>query len=433
MCGYVLKRKDQVFEKFLEWKALVEKSTGRKLKVLRTDNGGEYKSTEFMNYMKREGVRHEFTVPKTPEQNGVAERMNRTLVETARSMLADSKLPHKFWAEALSTAVYLRNRSPTKSVADMTPYEAWMGEKPNVEHLRIFGCVVYAHVAKDERKKLDLKARKCVFLGYGTETKGYRLYDPKCAKVFYSRDVVFNEGKRGLDKEPSCLPEERQYVQIECLSDDEPVDIVTEVPSSATSAESEEHIVRRSARERRPPDFYSTHVNVASEASNEPASMKEAIESPDKEKWTDAIQKEMDSLYENEVWDLVKLPKDRNAVGSKWVFKQKVGSNGQVERYKACLVAQGFSQKYGLDYDETFSPVVRFEFLRTIIALAVNNGMKLHQMDVTTAFLNGELEEEVYMKQPEGFIVKSKEDFVCKLKLRHMAGIRSMIEQSASK
>ena len=128
--------------------------------------------------------------------------------------------------------------------------------------------------------------------------------------------MVFNEGKRGLDKEPSCLPEERQYVQIECLSDDEPVDIVTEVPSSATSAESEESIVRRSARERRPPDFYSTHVNVASEASNEPASMKEAIESPDKEKWTDAIQKEMDSLYENEVWDLVKLPKDRYAVSN---------------------------------------------------------------------------------------------------------------------
>ena len=147
---YVLKRKDQVFEKFLEWKALVEKSTGHKLKALRTDNGGEYTSAEFEAYMKKEGVRHELTVPKTPEQNGVAERMNRTLVETTRSMLADSKLPPKFWAEALSTAVYLRNRSPTKSVEGMTPFEAWMGEKPNVEHLRTFGCVAYSHVAKDE-------------------------------------------------------------------------------------------------------------------------------------------------------------------------------------------------------------------------------------------------------------------------------------------
>ena len=162
---YVLKREDQVFERFLEWKALVEKSTGRKLKVLRTDNGGEYTSTEFESYLKSEGVRHELTVPKTPEQNGVAERMNRTLVETVRPILADAKLPHKFWAEALSTAAYLRNRSPTKAVKGMTPFEAWMGEKPKVNHLRTFGCAAYAHVPKDERHKLDPKARKCIFLG----------------------------------------------------------------------------------------------------------------------------------------------------------------------------------------------------------------------------------------------------------------------------
>ena len=139
---YILKRKDQVFERFQEWKALVEKSTGRKLKVLRTDSGGEYTSAEFEAYLRKEGVRHELTVPKTPEQNGVAERMNRTLVETMRSMLADSKLPPRFWAEALTTAVYLRNRSPTKSVNGMTPIEAWMGEKPNVEHLRSWMCSV---------------------------------------------------------------------------------------------------------------------------------------------------------------------------------------------------------------------------------------------------------------------------------------------------
>ena len=195
---YVLKRKDQVFEMFLEWKALVEKSTCQNLKVLCTDNGGEYTSMEFQQYLKKEGVCHEFTVPKTPEQNGVAERMNRTLVETVRSMLADAKLPQKFWAEALSTAVYLRNRSPTKAVKGMTPFESWMGEKPMVKDLRVFGCTAYAHahahahahVPKDERQKLDLKSRKCVLLGYGTETKGYRLYDPKRERVFYSRDVV---------------------------------------------------------------------------------------------------------------------------------------------------------------------------------------------------------------------------------------------------
>ena len=134
---YILKRKDQVFEKFLEWKALVEKSIGRKLKALRTDNGGEYTSAEFEAYLRKEGVRHELTVPKNPEQNGVAERMNRTLVETMRSMLADSKLP---------TAAHLRNRSPTKSVNGMTPFEAWMGEKQMLniyEHLDVQPMLTY--------------------------------------------------------------------------------------------------------------------------------------------------------------------------------------------------------------------------------------------------------------------------------------------------
>ena len=189
---YILKRKDEVFARFLEWKALAEKLTGRKLKVLRTDNGGEYTSAEFEAYMKKGGVQHELTVTKTPEQKSAAERMNRTLVETTQSMLADSKLPQKFWAEALSTAGYLRNRSPTKSVEAMTPSEAWTGKKPNVNHLRIFGCAAYAHVAKDKQRKLDSKAKKCIFLGYGNETKGYRLYDPRRERVFYSRDVVFN-------------------------------------------------------------------------------------------------------------------------------------------------------------------------------------------------------------------------------------------------
>ena len=129
MWVYILKHKDDVFLCFLEWKALVERSTNQKLKALRTDNVGEYMSTEFQTYLKKEGVRRELAVPKTPEQNGVAERMNRTLVEGFRAMLADARLPHRFWAEALSTAVYLRNRSPAMAVKGMTPFEAWTGEK----------------------------------------------------------------------------------------------------------------------------------------------------------------------------------------------------------------------------------------------------------------------------------------------------------------
>ena len=199
---YILKHKGEVFQRFQEWKALVEKSSGRKVKALRSDNGGEYTSTEFNSYLIKEGIKHELTTPHTPEQNGVAKRLNRTLVESMRTMLADSRLPHRFWAEALSTAVYLRNRSPINALEGITPCEAWSGAKPDVSTLRIFGCSAYAHVPKVERRKLDSKTRKCVFLGYGTDQKGYRLYDLQCMRIIHSRGVVFDETSMpGIQKE----------------------------------------------------------------------------------------------------------------------------------------------------------------------------------------------------------------------------------------
>ena len=193
----VVKHKHEVFGKFVEWKSLVEKSSGYKVKKLRTDNGGEYTSTEFESYLKKDGIEHQYTIPKTPEQNGVSQRMNRTLVETVRSMFADSRLPHRFWAEALSTAAYLINRSPMRTLDGKTPFQAKYGKKPNVNHLRVIGCSAYMHAPKDERKKLDPKAKKCTFLGYGTSRKVYHLYDWKTSCFIHSRDVIFNELLRG--------------------------------------------------------------------------------------------------------------------------------------------------------------------------------------------------------------------------------------------
>ena len=395
---YCLQRKDQAFKKFCEWKAMVERSTGQKLKAIRTDNGGEFTSSEFEAHLQSEGVKHEFTIPKNPEQNGVAERMNRTLVETVRSLLFYANLSHKFWGEALSTAAYLHNRSPTKAVKGMTPYEAWTGEKPKVDHLRIFGCQAFVHVPKDERKKLDSKSKKCILMGYGTTTKGYRLYDPLKKRVVYSRDVIFNEQKCGLEE--STQHEPRKYVYLEYS--DEPSD---------TTSSTEPPLLRRSERERRQTEFYGQRCNVTD--IKEPKSVSEAQTN---QKWLDAMKKEIGSLHENNVWELVELPADRKAVGSKWVFKVKTDANGSIERCKVRLVAQGCSQQEGLDYDETFSPVVRSESVRSIIALAAMNDLKLHQMDITTAFLHGDLEEEVYMKQPEGFVAQGQENLVCRLK-----------------
>ena len=191
---YPLSSKSQVFETFCHWQRSEEKESGRRVRTLRTDNGREYTEHAFRDHLRREGIRHETTVPKTPEQNGTAEWFNRTLLETTRSMLSDSQLAKSFWAEALSTATYLRNRSPTMALNEMTPVEAWTGKQPHVQHLRVFGCDAYAHVPRDERDKLDPKVKKCWFLGYGVTTKAYRLYDRCKRRTIFSRDVTFSEG-----------------------------------------------------------------------------------------------------------------------------------------------------------------------------------------------------------------------------------------------
>jgi len=385
---YVLKRKDQVFESFLKWKALVENSTGRKLKVLRTDNGGEFTSRKFKEHLSQHGIRHETTVPKNPEQNGTAERMNRTLMESVRSMLADSALPQKFWAEALSTAVYLKNRSPTKSLSKTTPFEAWSEEKPDVSHLRVFGCNAYSHVPRDERGKLDSKTKKCLMLGYGSTTKGYRLYDIDRKRVFYSHDVVCDEQgtlfqkntprqefsqENGAGVQKEITNQEGEPVEIDCEGDPMEED---QAPGPGCS-ESEENPdgeedpasgPRHSERPRKKPDWFGNWA--ACLASEEPTTLKEAVTAPEAAEWRRAMEKELDSLKSNEVWTLTDLPQGKTIVGSKWVYKRKTGVDGSVIRYKARLVARGFSQKFGCDYDETFSPVVRGESIRALLALA---------------------------------------------------------------
>ena len=425
---YFVRNKDEAFQKFKLWRAKVENSTGNKLKTLRSDGGGEYISKEFETFLEVEGIHHELTCPKTPEQNGVAERLNRTLVEGIRSMMAN--MPKCFWAEAISTSVYLRNRCPAAAIK-CTPYEALKGEKPDVSHLRIFGSVCFAHIPKDERKKLDAKSRPCFFLGYGDRYKGYRLFDKTRSKIIHSRDVLFDESRMYCD--PVSVSNDSEPIGIvnhKEVKTDSPREELLSPPEGdrkdvresdrkdvregdrkdVRETDSSTDNPRRSGRDRKSPDRYGEWASVAVT----PRSFREAVTSPDKNLWKAAMQSEIDSLSKNEVWDLVPLPEGRKVVGSKWVFKIKVGADGTVERHKARLVAQGFSQKPGLDYDETFCAVVRPESIRAVLALAKSKGLILHQMDITTAFLNGTLDEEVFMKQPEGF--ETEGNLVCRLR-----------------
>lgn len=423
---YFMTKKSEVFEKFKEFELEKSNECGCGIGTLRSDNGGEYMSSEFRKYLKSRGIRHETTVAHAPEQNGVSERMNRTLVESARSMLEKAGLPKSFWAEAVHTACYTRNRLPTSNDRQCTPYQKWFGKKPNVKHMRIFGCISYAHVPDCDRRKLDSKAELYRFVGYADTQKGYRLYSNLRRKTVVRRDVVFNELNFGNYSEPSEVPVDlnAQPSQTEEPEQRAPV-VRTPKPEPVRDPvmpESEPEPEGRPQRDRRPPvrycDEYADvhHVALCT-------TVEEALSSPQKDLWKEAMDSEFNSLNKKDTWDLVTLPADRKSIGCKWVLKTKLKSDGSIERYKARLVAKGYAQQSGIDYDETFSPVVRFSTLRTLLAFATENGLIVHQMDVVTAFLNGTLKEEVYMEQPDYYKEPEKEHLVCKLK-RSLYGLK---------
>ena len=212
-----------------------------------------------------------------------------------------------------------------------------------------------------------------------------------------------NKTQNGKDKKLINIEDENHKTK---TTEDSNSDLNTYLPDDE----------RKSLRNRKAPEYYGEWANAVNKSTPEPITLKEALSSKKNEKWRDAMKDEINSLKRNNVWDLIQLPEGRKAIGCKWLYKIKYNADGNVERYKARLVAQGFNQRYWIDYEETFSPVVRFESVRTVIALATKYGLELHQMDVKAAFLNGELKEDIYMKQPEVFIEKDKDILVCKLR-----------------
>lgn len=272
-------------------------------------------------------------------------------------------------------------------------------------------------------------------MGYGERTKGYRLYN--CA-VFFSRDVVFNERiprqeeESGSDNEVKAV--ESASGKPEHVSGGESLDDEerehgersedTEIPREDTETPRRRRQLPETPRQRsrilpEKPTRLSERIRSRSEqaslAMEEHRTRREALATPEAKQWSQAMAREMESLSLNEVWTLTNLPKGKRAVGSRWVYKTKTGPGGEVLRHKARLVARRFSQQPGTDYDQTFSPVVWGESIRMLLAMAAQENLELHQMDVETAFLNGTLQEEVYMEQPEGYTQQGKEHQVCRL------------------
>lgn len=449
---YLMKTKDEVTEIFKKFKTMVEKQTGRSIKRIRSDNGGEYKNDPLREFCEAEGIMRHWSTSYTPQQNGVAERLNRTLLEKVRCMLSSSGLGQDFWGEAVNTACYLVNRSPSTSIDLKTPYELWSGSPADYSVLRVFGCTAYYHV---KESKLDPRARKAVFLGFERGVKGYRLWCTVTKGIKISRDVTFDESsmmkkasiQKGVFDDVQqvevATPKEvisfdpNDDVEKDSVPVEEPVDPNEHhVPEGTTQQLQQAEPSLAERRERRAnagraavrygfeeqvdvedSAMYALSSTSFREIGKEPNSFHEALHCNESEKWKESMKEEMDSLEKNRTWKLVSLPKGKRAIGCKWVFTKKEGSKGAEDvRWKSRLVAFGFAQKEGVDYNEVFSPVVKYTSIRSLLAIVTLHNLELEQLDVKTAFLHGDLEEVIYMRQPKGFEAKGKEDLVCELK-----------------
>ncbi|KAJ9547335.1 hypothetical protein OSB04_019878 [Centaurea solstitialis] len=419
---YLMRHKSETFEKFKEYQNEVHNLLDKRIKFLRSDRGGEYLSDEFDNHLMECGIVSQLTPPYTPQMNGVSERRNRTLLDMVRTMMCHSTLPMSFWGHALETAAHILNRAPTKSV-EKTPYELWKGKKPNISFLKIWGCEVY--VKRPTSEKLKPKSDKCFFVGYPKTTVGYYFYNPEENKVFVARNGKFLEEKfLGLENT-------RKDVDLQVVDEENTTPVVEpEIqhnnvePQSEPIEEVQTQGLRRSSRVRQEPDRYLGFlVSQDSGDLNEPTSYGEAMLGSESEQWQEAMKAEMQSMYDNQVWELTDLPQHCRAVGRKWVFKKKTDMDGNVHTFKARLVAKGFTQTHGIDYDETFSPVAMLKSIRILMAISAYFNYEIWQMDVKTAFLNGKLTEDVYMEQPEGFEDPKNPNKVCKL-LKSIYGLK---------
>lgn len=446
----------------------LETQSGFKVKAVRTDNGKEYINEKLANYFKLHGIINQTTIPYTPQQNGAAERLNRTLLTKVRAMLTETHMPKFMWAHAAFTASDLRNRSPVTGLSK-TPWELFYGKKPDVSMLRIWGSRAHVLVPSHNRSKLDPRSQTGRLVGYTHNSKGWIIWmDDLSIKA--SRDVWFEESSRTQSpSHPSLLPDQQlEYIEHsgDCVLIPTPTPTPMAAPSnSAPSVTTTSGVTRpiqeaapavpaalppppplntRPTRSIKPSSRYNTEdfdtstkrsytrhnaspddevrgdepgnqQNTASLAIMDvPTTYAEAMSFPNAQDWKQATDEEMDSIFANDTFELRPTPSGIKPIPTKWVFTIKRDATGGLSRYKARWVAKGFKQQYGIDFTEVYAPVSSYTTLRALLAVVAYRDLELIQLDVKTAFLNGELEEDIYVQQPEGY--EQGEGLSCYLK-----------------
>uniref|UniRef100_A0A1J3G7B5 Retrovirus-related Pol polyprotein from transposon TNT 1-94 n=1 Tax=Noccaea caerulescens TaxID=107243 RepID=A0A1J3G7B5_NOCCA len=408
---YLLRTKDEVLRIFPEFLKMVETQYSCKVRGVRSDNAPELK---FADLYKEKGITAFHSCPETPEQNSVVERKHQHILNVARSLMFQAKVPLEYWGDCVLTAVFLINRLPTPLLKDRTPFETLTGKKLDYKGLRVFGCLAFCSTSSKGRHKFQPRARPCIFLGYPTGYKGYKLLDLETNKVHISRNVVFHEDIFPFAKdqdEPLLdifhqMPDSSSSFSPTSLGINIPVvdcpvsPVVENVDTSkvASSMEESEHLVDNGSGKRssKPPaylDDYYCHMQQAQipyplaaylsyeELSDdykayicsvnihaEPSSFTQAKKF---EEWLAAMNEELIALEKSDTWEICSLPDDKHAIGCRWVYKTKLNADGSLERYKARLVAKGYTQREGVDFVDTFSPVAKMTTVKTLLAVGV--------------------------------------------------------------
>ena len=427
--------KSEVPQKFKEFLAEVGVP-----QVVRSDNGTEYTSQIFRKICVENKIRQEFTVPETPEQNGMAERFNRTMTEMTRCLLIQSKLSKRYWVRAMSTAVTIRNMVSTRG--RKSPCELMFGKEPKVRSLRVFGCSCFALKRQAKLSKLEPKSVKGKFIGYSDNSRAYIVQEFDSMKITFAKNVVFieneirplggmtvetpsfaeiqlsggmNQQEGAVDTDSTIFTEDTAIVTEEdsaiVTERDTDEDSTVDTQADNPEAEVETDVPHRSTRERKLPVLFAEYWSHNAAAVREPSTHEEAMNSEEKAEWQQAMCEEIEALKANATWTLVPRSEATNVPG-RWVFKRKTKADGSLDKYKARYVAKGFKQIEGLEFHKTFAPTAKPESLRTILALAAKSGAGLHQLDVKSAYLHSAIAEEVYLEQPQGF---QEEGMVCRL------------------
>ena len=465
--------KGEVLQQFKKFHVWFERKYDCRIKTLHCDGGGEYVGCD--TYLSEHGIERVHIPPHAPEMNGLAERVNRTLMESARAMMFHGKMPSAFWAEAVVHAAEIRNRFICPRSDFKTAYELMTSTKPRVDHLRVFGSLAWAFVPKEQRRKLDAKSEEGVVIGC-FENSLYKIWVPERKCAILSRHLTILENKfpasgwhrvpgpssaledqtkssdtQRQDKTTRSIPRPPQetaptvHAQPDAAREvatkprgtvrfgNEQLERLTYVPvHPSTYGVDDQHDGERSdirstksrsdvdesersgsrkeghgnsseskypQRERRRTEFYHPESSFLAELCSEPTTVSQAMDGDEADCWKNAIDSELQSLRQHTVWTVEKLPDGVKPLETRFVFKNKMMPDGTVGRYKARLVVKGFLQGH---VEHTFAPVIDFTTVRVLLAVAVQRGLYIHQMDVRTAFLHGDIDDTMFIRPPEG-------------------------------